>query len=107
MVAGGDSLAIDPSYLSFEQALADYALLIAHLKKTLQTPNSPVVAFGGSYGGMLASWLRLKYPLSVVVRPLALPAAASGPPSSPHPSQCPFPQHHPSVHALTNLNCGP
>ncbi len=68
LCSGEGSLDIDPSYLSFEQALADYVVLIAHLKQTLASAHSPVIAFGGSYGGMLAAWLRLKYPLSVVVR---------------------------------------
>lgn len=50
-------------YLSSEQAMADYADLLLHLKYTLPgAQKSPVVAFGGSYGAMLAAWVRLKYP---------------------------------------------
>ncbi|KAH6827478.1 alpha/beta-Hydrolases superfamily protein [Perilla frutescens var. hirtella] len=49
-------------YLNSQQALADYALLIRSLKHNLSCEASPVVVFGGSYGGMLAAWFRLKYP---------------------------------------------
>ncbi|KAK7284826.1 hypothetical protein RJT34_19579 [Clitoria ternatea] len=49
-------------YLSSTQALADYATLIIDLKKNLSATQSPVVVFGGSYGGMLAAWFRIKYP---------------------------------------------
>lgn len=50
-------------HLSAEQALADYALLLTELKATMPTiADAPVISFGGSYGGMLASWFRLKYP---------------------------------------------
>ncbi|VDP73971.1 unnamed protein product [Echinostoma caproni] len=49
-------------YLSIEQALADYAYLIVELKERFNAVRSPVIAFGGSYGGMLAAYMRLRYP---------------------------------------------
>ncbi|GLJ47191.1 hypothetical protein SUGI_0996230 [Cryptomeria japonica] len=49
-------------YFTSTQALADYATVIVDLKKKLRAENCPVVVFGGSYGGMLAAWFRLKYP---------------------------------------------
>ncbi|KAJ8984278.1 hypothetical protein NQ317_009762 [Molorchus minor] len=55
-------------YLSSSQALADYVYLINDLQKTYSkdVKRLPVVAFGGSYGGMLSAWLRMKYPNSIV-----------------------------------------
>ncbi|KAG8651723.1 hypothetical protein MANES_06G016300v8 [Manihot esculenta] len=53
-------------YFSSTQALADYAQLIIDVKKNLSAENCPVIAVGGSYGGMLASWFRLKYPHIVI-----------------------------------------
>ena len=46
------------TYLTTSQTLADYASLISFLN-----PNHdrPVITFGGSYGGMLSAWMRLKY----------------------------------------------
>lgn len=58
------------SYLTTQQALADFVDIIYHLraekrKKIAHDIPNPVIAFGGSYGGMLAAWIRMKYPAVV------------------------------------------
>ena len=62
----GKRMADHLRFLSAEQALADYAELIAELRDELPGGHdSPFIGFGGSYGGMLASWFRIKYPHAI------------------------------------------
>eukprot|EP01117_Protostelium_nocturnum_P000285 TRINITY_DN1034_c0_g1_i1.p1 TRINITY_DN1034_c0_g1~~TRINITY_DN1034_c0_g1_i1.p1 ORF type:complete len:588 (+),score=147.71 TRINITY_DN1034_c0_g1_i1:256-2019(+) len=49
-------------YLSVEQALADAANFITGFKASKNIGDVPVIAFGASYGGNLAVWLRQAYP---------------------------------------------
>ncbi|CAN6840772.1 unnamed protein product [Brassica oleracea var. botrytis] len=49
-------------YLNAAQALADYAAILMHVKEKYSAKHSPIIVVGGSYGGMLAAWFRLKYP---------------------------------------------
>lgn len=51
-------------FLSSEQALADFAQLL-HFLRGPPHSRRPAAALGGSYGGMLASWLRIKYPSAI------------------------------------------
>ena len=60
-IAGPESLDKDPSYLTSAQAMADYALLIRTLKADLDAEDSPVIAFGGSYGGHVGVFADLPY----------------------------------------------
>ena len=63
---GEQSTSKDPAkvgFLSSSQALMDYVELIKFIKQKVEgAADSAVVAFGGSYGGMLSAWLRTKYP---------------------------------------------
>lgn len=63
----------DPQHLGYlhsAQALADFVYVIEHIQTINQyftnAYKNPVIAFGGSYGGMLSAWLRMKYPASVI-----------------------------------------
>lgn len=49
-------------YLTVEQAMEDYVQLIKMIKTTYNLQDRAVIVGGGSYGGMLAAWLRMKYP---------------------------------------------
>ncbi|KAJ8872771.1 hypothetical protein PR048_026387 [Dryococelus australis] len=50
-------------YLTSLQAIADFVDLIEFLKSNIRgAEKSPVIAMGGSYGGMLSAWFKIKYP---------------------------------------------
>ena len=57
----GDSLPLVAGYqyLNTDQVLLDFANIVLQVKPSETTP---VVVFGGSYGGMLAAFFRIKFP---------------------------------------------
>ena len=70
--------------LTSEQAMADFAVLIDHLREPVSqggmgAARSAIIGFGGSYGGMIGAWFRLKYPNAVdgVIAASAPPFEAS------------------------------
>lgn len=42
--------------------MADYVELVKFIKEDRLLKDRAVVVAGGSYSGMLAAWLRIKYP---------------------------------------------
>lgn len=49
-------------YLTVEQAMMDYVEFILDFKEKNGLQDRAVIVGGGSYGGMLSAWLRMKYP---------------------------------------------
>ncbi len=49
-------------HLTLENVFGDYVDLLDFIKTKYNAQNKAVIAFGGSYGGMLAAWIRMKYP---------------------------------------------
>lgn len=50
-------------YLTIEQVMYDYISLLKQIKSEhTELADRATIAFGGSYGGMLAAWMRMKYP---------------------------------------------
>jgi lysosomal Pro-X carboxypeptidase len=50
------------TYLTLQQVMMDYVEFIKFIRYEYAAMQLPCIVFGGSYGGMLASWLRMKYP---------------------------------------------
>ena len=42
--------------------MLDYVQLVKSIKEDYSLEDRAVIAIGGSYGGMLAAWMRMKYP---------------------------------------------
>ncbi|KAJ0182820.1 hypothetical protein K1T71_002189 [Dendrolimus kikuchii] len=89
-------------YLTSAQALADYADLVNFLQDGDLKPRYPVIAFGGSYGGMLAAYFRMKYPHIVAG------AIAASAPVHMYPGMVPddiFNRIVTSSYKVVNMNC--
>jgi pimeloyl-ACP methyl ester carboxylesterase len=52
-------------FLTVDNVLMDYNELIKSIKMEYNAQDKAVIAFGGSYGGMLAAWMRMKYPQTI------------------------------------------
>jgi hypothetical protein len=53
-------------FLSVKQVMMDYVDLLKSVKSERpELKDRAVISFGGSYGGMLAGWMRIKYPMHI------------------------------------------
>jgi pimeloyl-ACP methyl ester carboxylesterase len=52
-------------FLTVDNVLMDFNELIKSIKSEYNAEGKAVIAFGGSYGGMLAAWMRMKYPQTI------------------------------------------
>ena len=95
--------------LTHEQAAADYVELVSLLKEGRapgsgcsqgNCDDSAVIAFGGSYGGMLSAWVRMRYPatfhgaISASAPILGFPGIAGGAPNSDFPARGGWPSFY-------------
>jgi len=45
--------------------MLDYVALLQSIKKQYGAEQKATIAVGGSYGGMLAAWMRMKFPHAI------------------------------------------
>ena len=63
----GESIPSDSmSYLTTQNVLEDYVELLTYIKEEYEAEKCPVVAFGGSYGATLTTFMRAAYPSHVI-----------------------------------------
>jgi lysosomal Pro-X carboxypeptidase len=61
----GDGTGTDFRHLTTQEVLEDYVEILDFIKAEYSAESCPVYAFGGSYGGTLAAYLRSAYPFAV------------------------------------------
>ena len=44
--------------------MMDFVELVGTIRTNYTMQDRPCIVFGGSYGGMLAAWLRIKFPFT-------------------------------------------
>ena len=50
------------AWLTLEQSMMDTVKLIRDVKYKYYIEAFPTITFGGTFGGMMATWLRMEYP---------------------------------------------
>ena len=49
-------------YLTVDNTMMDFVDLVKFIKTKYGAEDKAVITFGGSYGGMLSAWIRMKHP---------------------------------------------